>query len=112
MAPGGGRDPLIYARFLRCGTCLQVRFPVDAQWLEPGLILAAFPGSCPHVSPVTVIIDVPEMIAATADIDPAKYLPGRRCAGITSRGRRCRAFAVPGCDFCAAHPAQAERRPR
>lgn len=110
MAPGCGRDPLVCARFLQCGTCRQARFPVDATWIDDELILATYPRTCQHFGTVTMLIDVREVIVATADVDPARYLPGRRCAGLAASGHWCRAFAVPGSDFCAAHPIQPMRR--
>jgi hypothetical protein len=99
------RDPLLHARFLECGGCGRVSFPVDAEWLDDELILATYPGVCPHARTVTAVIEAREVIVAQAFRDPELYLPGRRCAGQNRRGRRCRAFALPGSVFCAAHPA-------
>ncbi len=103
------RDPLLYARFLKCATCHRVSFPTDAEWLDDELILATYPAACPHAPTITVVIEVRELIVAMAGIDTEKYLPRRRCAGTTTRGRSCRAFAQPGSDFCAAHPVYTEK---
>ncbi len=103
------RDPLLYARFLECPVCKRVSFPVDAEWLDDELILATYPGVCSHSRTVTAVIEVRQLVIDKAFVDTELYLPGRRCIGFTIRGRRCRAFAQPGSDFCAAHPVYAEK---
>jgi len=102
------RDPLIYARFLGCPVCKRVSFPVDAEWLDDELILATYPSACSHRSTVTAVIEVRGLVIDTAFAETERFLPGRRCAGFTTRGHRCRAFARPGSDFCSAHPVYTE----
>jgi hypothetical protein len=52
---------------------------------------------------MTMVVEVLRAFVNTVDIDPELRLPGRRCAGTTTRRRRCRAYAAPGSEFCPAH---------
>jgi hypothetical protein len=95
------QDPILRAGFIRCGACGRAAFPVDAEWAGIGLILASYPAPCSHARAVTMIMDPGAL--ATPGIDPARYLAGRRCAGLNRRRRPCGAHASPGSDYCAAH---------
>jgi hypothetical protein len=97
-------DPLLRAGFVTCDSCGRVAFPTDAAWLDADgpLVIAAFPRLCQHYPRSEVrVIDVEKL--PVVDFDAARYDPGRRCAGRTRAGARCRAHARPGSDFCAQH---------
>ena len=106
-------DPILRAGFARCTRCSRIVFPVDADWLPGGLILASYPAVCSHAARGAVMIVDP---ATLPERDPGfeleryfaleLYLPGRRCAGSTRYGRRCRSPARPGSEYCAMHPPQ------
>jgi len=103
-------DPILRAGFARCTECSQINFPAEAAWLPDGLILAIYPPVCSHHARSTMRIVDP---AALPERDPGfdldryftleVYLPGRRCAGTTRRGRRCRSPAQGGSEYCAMH---------
>ncbi|MGA2831037.1 MAG: hypothetical protein ABSF03_33550 [Streptosporangiaceae bacterium] len=106
-------DPILRAGFARCTGCGRINFPVDADWLPGGLILASYPAMCSHHARGAVMIVDP---ATLPERDPGfdldryftleLYLPGRRCAGSARSGRRCRSPAQPGSEYCAKHPLQ------
>jgi hypothetical protein len=98
------QDPILCAGFIRCGTCGRAAFPVDAEWAGIGLILASYPAPCSHAHGVTMIVDPGGL--ATAGVDRARYVAGRRCAGLNRRRRPCGAYASPGSDYCIAHEQQ------
>lgn len=81
--------------------CGLMAYPIDATWLENGLILAAYPAVCSHTRPVVAIVDPADEMPG--DITPEKYLPGRRCAGTNRRRRPCRGRARAGSGYCHAH---------
>ena len=110
MDDGAGRDAILWAGSLGCVACRRVAFPTDAADLGGGWVLAAFPRSCEHVPAGTVPIDMRGVALADGGRraslgELARYVPGRRCAGQSSKGLPCRAYAAPGSDYCKAHPA-------
>jgi len=108
MNHGAAYDPILLAGYAYCRICTRVAYPTDAEWVSDELIIAAYPAVCGHVGPRMIILD-PDQLSPVAGVIPAKHLPGRRCAGMNSRGRPCRALAAPGSDFCGTHRAGARK---
>ena len=101
-------DPILCAGAVQCRACRRVTFPTDAGALGGGWIIATFPRPCEHVAGSTVLIDLRDVKmpagARLAALDElARYVPGRRCAGRSKRGRPCRSYAAPGSDYCRPH---------
>jgi hypothetical protein len=101
-------DPITCAGAVQCLTCFAVGFPLDAEWIDPELLLVTYEAPCRHMKSLTEIVD-PADITWT-DLELAKYVRGRRCADRNARGRPCRSYARPGSDFCWMHQAQPQQR--
>ena len=106
-------DPILRAGYARCTRCDRINFPVEAEWLTDDLLLAIYPPVCGHATRGVMVVVTP---GALPERDPGfdleryfaldLYLPGRRCAGSTRSGRRCRSPAQPGSEYCQQHPLQ------
>jgi hypothetical protein len=100
-------DPITVVGARQCGTCAAVGYPLDAAWISGSLILVTYEASCRHVKSETAVVN-PASIVST-ELELAKYVRGRRCSGLNSRRRPCRAYARPGSDFCWSHRDQQPR---
>jgi hypothetical protein len=108
MRPCLHHDPITVVGARQCGTCAAVGYPLDAIWVSDSLILVTYDASCQHVKSGTVVIDPASIV--TTDLELARYVRGRRCAGVNARRRPCRAYAQPGSDFCWSHRGQPDSR--
>lgn len=70
-------------------------------------ILAAFPKPCGHIHGGNYLLNTATPPARAPLADPGRYVAGRRCTGVRSDGKLCRAYAKPGLDFCRNHADQA-----
>lgn len=102
------QDPITVVGARQCGTCAAVGYPLDAMWISESLILVTYEASCRHAKSETVVIDPSTIV--TTELELAKYVRGRRCAGRNARRRPCRAYAQPGSDFCWSHQEQPDSR--
>jgi len=116
-------DAILRAGFARCTRCERIALPVDAAGLPDGLILVSYPAVCGDVPATAMVVDpglgldpyfpLEVYLPVRAGLDLGRYraielyLPGRRCAGHTRSGRRCRSPARPGSRYCPHHPHQA-----
>jgi hypothetical protein len=96
-------DPILHAGCIDC-PCGSRSWPVDAEWVSDGLLLATFvpehgPG-CPHRGfPRVVLLDRGQDDQSVPPVDRP-----RRCRGTAATtGQRCRARARPGSGYCAQH---------
>lgn len=95
-------DSILHAGVVSCPECGRAAYPSDAGWLDGVLLVAFFPALCVHCPARIMVIDPGQLPAPSGDL--SRYLPGRRCAGRARSARRpCRAYAVPGSDFCSVH---------
>lgn len=99
-------DPLLRAGVLHCLDCHRVTYPTDACWVDEGKLLAVYPRACAHEPGGALVVDVTRMGTTPVDFDPELYATGRKCLGVNSAGRPCRAYAVPGSHYCYQHADQ------
>lgn len=97
-------DPILKAGSLTCRQCGAVSYPVQAEWIDGGRILAEYEDGahrwgCPNRHARVVLVDLD---AESPDV-PSVIRP-RSCRAIASTtGRQCRHPARPGSAYCAQH---------
>jgi hypothetical protein len=86
-------DPILAAGLARCPTCGHVAYPVDAEWLPSGGIIASYPAACEHLGARTWLIDLFQLTPGTI-----------WCNGTAvTTGALCRNRARPGEPYCWQH---------
>ena len=95
-------DPLLLATSIICGTCKSESFPVDADWMPDGTILASFDAVhepwCTRRPDFGMVLLVP----GADPLVPRVQRP-RTCRGTTRAGRPCRNPAGKASAWCSSH---------
>jgi hypothetical protein len=85
-----GHDPLLRAGIASCTRCGRVAYPVDAVWLDNGLILASFPKVCEHTHASVWIGDPRRLTRAPEWCHVRTRTTGERCRNRSRDGGPCR----------------------
>lgn len=97
-------DPILAAGWLTCHPCGAVSYPVQAEWIDGGLILAEYEDGghhygCPNRHAKVVLVD----LGAKSEDVPAVIRPRSCRAMAATTGRQCRKPARPGSAYCTQH---------